>query len=47
MVELVRDKKSSSYVLTKTDSEGYHRQVSLTADDLNELTRIWHTLNCM
>lgn len=37
MVELVKDKKSPTYVLTKTDNEGFHRQLNLTVDDLIHL----------
>ena len=47
MVELKKDGKSVTWVLTKTDSEGYHKQMNLTRDELNELTRIWHILSCM
>ena len=37
MVELTRDKKSPTWILTKTDNEGFHRQVNLTKDELTEL----------
>ena len=35
MVGLERDKKTDNvYVVTKTDSEGYHTQVSLTKEEI-------------
>ena len=47
MVELKKDKKSVTWILTKTDGEGFHRQLNLTREELDELTRIWHILSCM
>lgn len=45
MVGLSNDKKSKCWILTQTDSEGYHRQVSLTVRELAQLTcqlqQIW------
>lgn len=41
MVELHKDKKSSdSYIVTKTDSEGFHHQLSLTKDELLRLNAL-------
>ena len=40
MVELKKDKKSNTWILTTTDSEGFHRQVNLTMEDLCELSKI-------
>lgn len=35
MVGLERDKKADNvYIVTKTDSEGYHSQVSLTKEEI-------------
>ena len=45
MVELHKDKKSPTWILTKTDSEGFHRQVNLTEDELNHLVEIWASVN--
>lgn len=40
MVELSRDKKSSVWILTTTDSEGFHRYVYLTEEDKEELKKL-------
>lgn len=40
-VELQKDKKSEgSYTVTKTDSEGFHHQISLTRDELLRLNSL-------
>ena len=41
MVEIKKDSKSPTWVLTKTDNEGFHRQVNLTFDELNDLVLLW------
>ena len=41
MISLSKDKKSPTWTLTRTDSEGYHRQLNLTADELDEIVAIW------
>lgn len=41
MVEICQDKKSDgSYIVTKTDSEGFHHQMSLTRDELLRLNSL-------
>ena len=42
MVELKKDRKSPTWILTKTDNEGFHRQVNLTRDELDSLIDIWN-----
>lgn len=37
MVELTKDRKGKTYIITHTDAEGYHRQLNLTSDDLLHL----------
>lgn len=37
MVELKKDKKSAMWIVTKTDSEGFHHQIMLTRSELLEL----------
>ena len=37
MVDLKRDGKSSMWIVTRTDAEGFHRQLTLTRDELLEL----------
>ena len=42
MVELKRDRKAKDcWLITTTDGEGYHRQLSITFDDMRELVRLW------
>ena len=41
MVEITKDRKGKTWIVTKTDSEGYHRQLNMTKDKLDELTRRW------
>lgn len=44
MVELTEDKKSGCLIITRTDSEGFHRQLTLTRQemwDLNKQFILW------
>lgn len=42
MVELKRDRKVNRiWLITTTDKEDYHRQLSITFDDMRELVRLW------
>lgn len=41
MVELKKDKKSPTIILTRTDREGFHRQMNLYPEELDELVSIW------
>ena len=37
-----RDKKAKDcWLITMTDSEGFHRQLAITFDDMRELVRQW------
>lgn len=36
-VDLNKDKKSPMWIVTRTDSEGFHSQLTLTRDELLEL----------
>ena len=39
---LKRDRKAKDcWLITTTDSEGYHRQMPITFDDMRELVRLW------
>ena len=41
-VTLKRDKKAHDcWLITTTDKEGFHRQLSITFDDMRELVRQW------
>lgn len=42
MVELTRDRKASRmWLITVTDSEGFHRQLAISYDDMTDLMRQW------
>ena len=42
MVELKQDRKAHDiWLITTTDSEGFHRQLPITFDDMRELVRLW------
>ena len=42
MVELKRDRKAiRTWLITVTDSEGFHRQLSISHDDMTDLMRQW------
>ena len=42
MVELKRDRKAYNiWLITTTDSEGYHRQLPISHDDMTDLMRQW------
>lgn len=37
MIDLEKDRKSGTWIITKTDKEGFHRQLNVTTDDMKEL----------
>ena len=42
MVTLTNDRKASRmWLITVTDSEGFHRQLPISHDDMTELVRLW------
>lgn len=42
MVTLTNDRKANRmWLITTTDSEGFHRQLPITFDDMRELVRLW------
>ena len=41
-VTIKRDRKAKDiWLITTTDSEGFHRQMPITFDDMRELVRLW------
>lgn len=41
-VTMKRDRKAKDcWLITTTDSEGFHRQLPITFDDMRELVRLW------
>ena len=42
MVELKNDRKTRRmWLITTTDSEGFHRQLTISHDDMTDLMRQW------
>ncbi len=37
MIEINKDSKSKTWIITKTDSEGFHHQINVTIEELFEL----------
>ena len=37
MIEVKKDKKSPTWIITHTDSEGFHKQLQKTREDIKEL----------
>ena len=45
MVTIKKDKKGRDiWLVTVTDSEGFHRQLPITFDDMRELVRQWYKI---
>ena len=44
MIDLEKDKKSGTLIITKIDKEGFHRQLNVTKDEIIELFKLfWKT----
>jgi hypothetical protein len=43
MIEITKDKKTPTWIITRTDSEGFHRQMNVTEEEMDELVRLWVT----
>ena len=41
MIELKKDSKSPLWIITVTDAEGFHRQVNVSEDELDDLVEQW------
>lgn len=39
MIEIKKDSKSPTWIVTKTDNEGFHHQLNVTKPELKELVR--------
>lgn len=37
IIEINKDSKSKTWIITKTDSEGFHHQINVTIEELFEL----------
>ena len=42
MIELQKDKKSPSWIITRTDNEGFHRQLQIPEEEIYELYSLLH-----
>lgn len=42
MINLTKDNKSPTYIITKTDKEGYSKQLNVTEEEMVELVRLWN-----
>ena len=40
MIDIKRDSKSDTFILTKTDSDGFHRQINLTYEEIDTLMEL-------
>ena len=40
MISIVKDRKSATYIVTKTDKEGYHRQMNVSEEEMEELRKL-------
>lgn len=43
-IDITKDRKSSTWIITKTDSEGFHHQLNLTTQEMDELTDKWREI---
>ncbi len=41
MIDIKKDTKSLTWIITKTDSEGFHHQLNVTREEMDELVRLW------
>jgi hypothetical protein len=37
VITITQDRKSPTYIITKTDGEGYHRQMNVTEEEMEDL----------
>lgn len=41
MIDIKEDPKSDAFILTQTDKEGFHRQLTLTIQEMDYLVEQW------
>ena len=41
MVDISKDRKGRTWIITRTDGEGFHHQLHLTEQEMDELARLW------
>ena len=37
MIEISKDNKSGMFIITRTDSEGFHKQINISAEELRDI----------
>ena len=40
MISIAKDRKSDTFIITKTDNEGYHRQMNVSEEEMEELKEL-------
>lgn len=45
MISITKDRKSATYIITKTDKEGYHRQMNVSEGEMEELRKLVIAMN--
>ena len=43
-INIAKDRKSDTWIITTTDGEGFHRQLNVTSTQMNELVRKWEQI---
>jgi hypothetical protein len=41
MVDIRPDRKGRTWIITRTDGEGFYHQLNLTEQEMDELARLW------
>lgn len=39
MIRIDKDRKGRTWIITRTDEEGYHRQINVTMEDMREMSK--------
>jgi hypothetical protein len=45
-IEVIKDKKSKTFILYKTDSEGFHHAIFLTPREIDDAIELLAALSC-
>jgi len=45
MIEIKKDRKSDTWIITTEDGQGFHRQINVTRDDMEQLIKQWEEIN--
>lgn len=41
MIEINKDRKSDTWIITTTDGQGFHRQINVTKEQMDKLVELW------